>query len=183
MKVDNNAKVFISNALLTLLEKCPYSQITIGEIAEAAHIGRRTFYRYFKTKDDVLEYISSELMDRFADTVLKNHATNLKDISKSYFEFWENHIDILLLLKKAHLLYFIEDNLPALIQQVAVKTKHASREDLARLSAEEIELYSYMFHFRIAGFWKMTTLWCSETPRKTPEEMSELMLKIVYDKQ
>ena len=180
MKVDNESKKFIADALLTLLEQNAYHNITIGQIAESAHIGRRTFYRYFKTKDEVMEYISSELMDRFADTVLKNHADNLKTIAKSYFEFWENHIDTLLLLKKAHLLYFIEDNLPMLIQQVAFKTKHASKEALAALPAEQAELYLYMFHFRIAGFWRLTTLWCSETPRKTPEEMSVLMEKIVY---
>ena len=126
-----------------------------------------------------MEFISYDLMDCFAETVLKNQATDLKGITKSYFEFWDEHIDTLLLLKKTHLLYFIEDHLPELIQQVAIKTKHATKERLAALPADQIELYLYMFHFRIAGFWKLTTIWCSETPRKIPEEMSILMEKIM----
>lgn len=90
-----------------------------------------------------------------------------------------NHIDVLLLLKEAHLLYFIEDNLPTLIERVAIKIKHGSKEDLLALTPEQFEIYQYMFYFRIAGFWKLTIIWCSETPRKTPEAMSELMQKIV----
>lgn len=179
MNANNEVKELISTALIQLLEHYAYHDITIGQIASNAHIGRRTFYRYFKTKDEVMEYISSELMDKFADTILKNHAADLKTITKSYFEFWENHIDTLFLLKKSHLLYFIEDNLPALISQVALKTKHTSMEELRSLSEEQMELFLYMFHFRIAGFWKLTTLWCCKTPRKTPEQMSELVEKIL----
>lgn len=181
METEKQTKDWIADSLLELLNHKSYHDITIGQVAANAHIGRRTFYRYFKTKDDIVTYISSKLMDRFADTILKNHATDLKGVAKSYFEFWENHIDVLLLLKKAHLLYFIEDNLPALIEQVAVQTKHASGADLAALSSEQLELYQYMFYFRLAGFWKLTTVWCSETPWKTPEVMSELMQKIVYE--
>lgn len=177
----NEVKQLVSHALLELLEHHAYQDITIGKIAEKSHIGRRTFYRYFTSKDEVMEYISQDLMEQFADTILKNQATDLRSITKSYFEFWEEHINTLFLLKQTHLLYFIEDNLPALIQQVAVKTKHATKETMAALPADQVELYLYMFHFRLAGFWKLTTLWCSETPRKTPEEMSLLMEKIFME--
>lgn len=180
VEAEKPTKDLITDSLLELLHQKDYHDITIGQIAANAHIGRRTFYRYFRTKDDIVTCISSQLMDRFAETILKNHATDLKEISKSYFEFWENHIDVLLLLKEAHLLYFIEDNLPALIEQVAVKIEHASKEELATLSPEQMELYQYMFYFRLAGFWKLTIVWCSENPRKTPQAMSELMQKIVY---
>lgn len=179
MHTKSEVPQLIAQALLTLLKHNTYPDLTIGKIAENAHIGRRTFYRYFKTKDEVMEYICNDLMDQFAQRLLINHATDLKGVAMSYFEFWEEHIDTLLLLKENHLLYFIEDHLPELIQQVAVKTKHATKEMLEALPADQMELYLYMFHFRIAGFWKLTTIWCSETPRKTPEEMSILMEKIM----
>lgn len=52
-----------------------------------------------------------------------------------------NHMDVLLLLKEAHLLYFIEDNLPTLIEQVAIKTKHGSKEDLLAFILEQFEIF------------------------------------------
>lgn len=174
-----NMKELIAASLLTLLKNKDYNSITTGKIAETAHIGRRTFYRYFQTKDDVMKYTAEMLMDRFAETLLKNNAEGLRKISKSYFEFWENNIDTLLLLKKAHLLYFIEDNLPALVQQVAIKVNHDPNGTWKTFSPAEKEKYQYMFLFRLAGFWKLTIVWCEENPRKSPEQMSRLIQEII----
>ena len=119
---------YIVKALFELLEHKNYHDITISRLAQKANISRRTFYRCFRTKDDVMKYTSALLMDEFADTLLKNHAADLKGIAQSYFEFWEHYIDILLLLKKQHLLYFLEDDMPALVRNTAVKIKHIPPE-------------------------------------------------------
>ena len=69
METEKQTKDWIADSLLELLNHKSYHDITIGQVAANAHIGRRTFYRYFKTKDDIVTYISSKLMDRFADTI------------------------------------------------------------------------------------------------------------------
>ncbi len=71
-------------------------------IVDHADLGRRTFYRYFKTKDDALKYITELLMNQFTDTVIRNNSHGTKVVAIAYFQFWEQYIDILLLLKKAH---------------------------------------------------------------------------------
>lgn len=68
---ENQTKLWIINALLEQLERKDYSSITINMIVEQAKLGRRTFYRYFKTKDEVIEYITELLMDQFAKTIQK----------------------------------------------------------------------------------------------------------------
>ena len=50
---------WIIQALLNLMEKMEYDKITVTEICRNADLDRRTFYRNFDSKNDVLEaYIS-----------------------------------------------------------------------------------------------------------------------------
>lgn len=172
IREENQTKKWIIDALFELLEKREYHDITIARITDKAGLGRRTFYRYFKTKDDVIEYVTQILMDEFAGTVMKNRAETLEEVISAYFEFWESYVDILLLLKKAHLLYFIEDNLLSLFHGVALKVGHGSQEPLSDDKQNaQYNKYIYEFTFKLAGLWKCTLLWCMESPRKTPEEM------------
>ena len=175
----NQTKLWIINSLLTLLETKDYANITINMIVDHAGLGRRTFYRHFKTKDDTMKYITEVLMDQFAEKLLENHSSGMEEVAVAYFQFWENYIDVLLLLKKAHVLYFIEYNLTELIINVAKKVKHIPSgipvEKLANLYAK----HNFEFSIKLAGFWKATIIWCEEHPRKSPEEMSKIITSLL----
>lgn len=171
----NQTRLLIINSLLELLKKRDYSSITINMIVNRANLGRRTFYRYFKTKDDTMEYIVELLMDQFSKTLQNNHASDLEKVTISYFQFWEQYIDILLLLKKTHILYFIEKNFEELIMNFAKKVKHIPNDVSIDKSTELYEKYHYEFSIKLAGFWKATLIWCEETPRKTPEEIAKII--------
>lgn len=51
----------ILNAFTDLLSKKKYDRITVGEIIDAADIGRATFYSHFETKDFLLKELCTEL--------------------------------------------------------------------------------------------------------------------------
>lgn len=175
----NQTKLWIINSLLTLLEKRDYSSITINMIVDHAQLGRRTFYRHFKTKDDAMRYITELLMDQFAKQLLENHSSGMEEVAIAYFQFWEQYIDILLLLKKAHLLYFIEDNLVELITRVAKKVKHIPSGIPVEKLAKLYEQYNFEFSIKLAGFWKATIIWCEENPRRTPEDMAKKITSLL----
>ncbi|MDO4838630.1 MAG: TetR/AcrR family transcriptional regulator [Clostridia bacterium] len=169
----------IRTALLTLLKRKDYADIFMTEIAQQAHVGRRTLYRYFPTKDDIMRYEADTLMEAFSQKVLELQSAGLQNTLFAWFTFWEEHIESLALLKKSHLLYFIEDNLPKLIMKVALMTKYRGMDidlDGAVAAAPVSELYE--FYFELAGIWKLTLLWMDEKERKSPEEMSEIITKI-----
>ena len=176
---DNQTRKLIIEALLELLKHKDYHDITIARMVDEAGLGRRTFYRYFKTKDEVMRYTTKLLMNDFAKNLILNQADTLESVTKSYFEFWENYIDVLLLLNKARLLYFIEDNLIALFSDVAIQVGHVP-SGLNKTEVNELyNQYKYEFAFKFAGFWKMTIIWCTENPRKSPEEMSKLICEML----
>ena len=58
----------IFNAFTDLLSKKEFNQITVGEIIDAADVGRATFYSHFETKDFLLKEFCSELFCHIFDT-------------------------------------------------------------------------------------------------------------------
>ncbi len=61
--------------------------ITVDTIVSRAQLGIRTFYQYFKAKDDVMKYAMQILMDVFAEELLKNHALKIEQVTVVYFKF------------------------------------------------------------------------------------------------
>ncbi|WOO36402.1 TetR/AcrR family transcriptional regulator [Anaerocolumna sp. AGMB13020] len=175
----NPTRKRIIESLFTLLVKKDYNDITVSRIIDKAELGRRTFYRHFKSKDDVISYLTKLLMNDFANTIVHNHAETQEGIITSYFEFWENHIDLLKLLNKAHLLYFIEDNFPQLIFEVALKTGHINNDIKEARALKEYEKHKYEFSIKLGGIWKATIIWSLESPRKSPIEMSRIINDII----
>ncbi len=175
----NRTKLWIINSLLDLLKRKEYASITINMIADNAQLGRRTFYRHFDTKDEAMKYITELLMDEFTNHIKSNKAKGFEEILTAYFEFWEQYIDVLQLLKKAHLLYFIEDNLSELIMDVAKKIHHIPKVIPLEKAAQHYEKYKYEFTIKLAGLWRATIVWCDESPRKTPQEMAEIITKFL----
>ncbi len=58
----------IFGAFIHLLTKKNFNQITVGEIIEAADVGRATFYAHFETKDFLLKELCGELFCHLFDT-------------------------------------------------------------------------------------------------------------------
>lgn len=63
----------IFTAFTQLLAKKDYNQITVGEIIEAADIGRATFYAHFETKDFLLKAFCEELFCHIFDAEKEDH--------------------------------------------------------------------------------------------------------------
>ena len=175
----NRTKLWIINSLLDLLKRKEYTSITINMIADNAQLGRRTFYRHFDTKDEAIKYITELLMNEFANHIKSHNAKSLEQILTAYFEFWEQYIDVLLLLKKAHLLYFIEDNLTELIIYVAKNINHIPKVIPLEIVVQHYEKYKYEFAIKLSGLWRATIIWCEEVPRKPPQEMVEIITKFL----
>lgn len=85
----SQTKLWIINSLLELLERKDYSAITVNMIVDHARLGRRTFYRHFRTKDDTMKYITVLLMNQFAHTLFANYASGMEEVAIAYFQFWK----------------------------------------------------------------------------------------------
>jgi AcrR family transcriptional regulator len=66
-RVDNRAATV--DAAFSLFAERGYCNVTVADICDAAGIGRRTFFRYFAAKDDVLTEPAREMTARVAAAI------------------------------------------------------------------------------------------------------------------
>lgn len=78
MKESTSTKELIRDTLQELLEEKDYTEISMKEIAKSANVGRRTLYRYFGTKGDIVRFMADSVMDEFAEALLLQGALKTK---------------------------------------------------------------------------------------------------------
>ena len=70
----------ITQALLSLMHKHPYGEITVKQIILEARLARKTFYRNFESKDDVLLSLISKKLNDYFDIVNNARADVLETV-------------------------------------------------------------------------------------------------------
>ena len=55
----------IADALFRLMKRKPFRQISVTEICEEAAIGRKTFYRNFELREDVIDFQLDLMRDKY----------------------------------------------------------------------------------------------------------------------
>ena len=103
----------IESVILEMMSKKSYDDITITEICERLDMPRKTFYRYFDSKDDALyaliEHTMTEYSDFNAAPEKKEGSRTLKKEIEKYYAFWFNNKQLLDALYKNNMLEKIID--------------------------------------------------------------------------
>ena len=73
-------KEYIAYSLIGLMKTKDFETITIKEITENAHVNRSTYYRNFKSKEDILKFqlrkITEEYINKFESVEEKTEKNN-----------------------------------------------------------------------------------------------------------
>ena len=105
----NMTKGYMSQALLLLLERQPYGQITIGEITAKAGVDRSTYYRHFTCKEDIVRFYYNALMDECSRAFRKSHCTTFDSYMRIRFKILYLHKTDLLRLHRSNLTHLLLD--------------------------------------------------------------------------
>lgn len=106
-------RFYIVQALFKLMDSYEYEKISVTDIAEKAGVGRATFYRYFKRKEDVLVYYLEHnaknfvFGQRFYPRCKEDYVKLVKDV----FTMFKENKGPLQLIKNARLEYVYLDYL------------------------------------------------------------------------
>jgi len=171
------SKEWIMNSLIVLMQVKNYNEITISEIAEKAGVVRRTFYRNFDSKEDVLESYLNLLFQKFSD-ILSNYSEINCDISlrilfnickenSSVFKALENSNMLGLMLKKWNMI------LPVLHNLLLHKIKQFPQME----SEKSLE---YLLAFNAGGIFNLVVKWMEEGMILSPDELADIVYAFAF---
>lgn len=170
----SRSEVAFTKALFELMEKKNYTSITIRELAITADYDRKTFYRHFNSKEDILKLYCSNILKEMATMEKNLGALTFYTAFISYFQFWQRHKDFLYLLEKHNLLYFLENNHAELIYEY-VGREVQPEIPISITEAQAFSKYSVLFTF--GGLWSVLIHWIENKCQETPEELTEYLLE------
>ncbi|MBV4422097.1 TetR/AcrR family transcriptional regulator [Clostridium tyrobutyricum] len=171
--IAEKSKKWLMDALLEIMQEKQYNKITIKEISDKAMLSRRTFYRNFNSKDEILslkmQYICEEYILYFSN----EHDLSYKNIVHIYFEFWKDHIDFLSALNKSNLLYLM-------LQKFNEHLPFIYRHFKGHLDLfENRDHLEYALYFSSGGLWNVLLKWIKEGAEKTPMEMEYIIIDAI----
>ncbi|MFT8323806.1 TetR/AcrR family transcriptional regulator [Oenococcus sicerae] len=154
-------------AFVALLEEKNYQEISISEIAARAQLARRTFYRSFKSKEDLLDYYCHGKIAEYLDSLKESEKTSnsFDDLLLTFFEFWWQERRTLRLLIKNNLFSSL---LEAWTPQ-SVKIYDLFQAPW-HIQGTQIEI-EYIMSFSTGGFWNILNSWLN---KKNPEPAQQL---------
>lgn len=183
MKISNNPSALesqkrIIESLIDLMQVKNIKDISISEISENAEVVRRTFYRNFKSKEDVLDAYFNNIYEEFKNTV--NNMGNELDCLmtlRELFKICYKHKDFFMALKKNNMLYLMLNKwnvyLP-IIYDLFLDRIVKFPDTKSKTSLE------YLLAFNAGGVFNMVIKWIDDGMVLTPSELADITDSFAY---
>lgn len=101
----------ITNSLLELLKKYSLKEISISGLCEYAGISRASFYRNFKSKEDILKKYDENLIKLWGKEYENNPASTIENLIPSLMLHYKTHQNFYNILYKENLSNIILNNI------------------------------------------------------------------------
>ena len=156
--------------LLTLMQKSKFEDISISDLCGQFQIPRKSFYRYFTSKEGALIALIDHTIMEFEQPVsgkeVDCQSLPLVDL-KQYFVFWRDHKKLLIALERSHLTNLLVER----------STQHAVQERLMPryLLSMPAETQKMALTFMICGLLSMVIQWHRGGYLQSPDEMVKLV--------
>lgn len=121
--MEYQTRQWLEEALFDLLAtKKSLQNISIAELSEHAQIARRTFYRYYHSKEEVLTNYLDRLIQDYIIELQTEKLTNFEDLVNLFFHYWSQYTEPLKILQDARLQALVlqrwYDKLPAVYTSI-----------------------------------------------------------------
>lgn len=158
--------------LLAAMQKLPYQKITLTALCRQLNVPRKTFYRYFPTKDDcLLALIDHSLMDCNAVAMTGWEGDpELKQIDlERFFAYWQEHAQLLDVIRDNRFQYLLLDR-----TTVIVNAMKETREAAPSFARDQVE------YFIAHGLMSTVLRWHHHGFQSSPQEMAMVFAQLLH---
>lgn len=160
----------LENGLLAALASQPYEKLTITELCRALGVPRKTFYRYFPTKDDCLLALVDHALADCNEIALRGWDGSRElgaDVQAGFFRYWYDRREFLDMVASNGLQYLLLDRTTAIVDRMKANGPSGA---FARDQVEYFVAYGLMM---VVLRWHHFGFLCP------PEEMGEVFEKLL----
>lgn len=166
----------LEEGLLSAMRQRRYEEITISDLCEQMQIPRKSFYRYFSSKDGALHALLDHTLLEFQQntSLFTEHAghDNSQNALEQYFAFWLARRGLLDALDKS--------GLSGLLVQRAVSQALSEHTVLAgSFPAALKDVRSHAISFAICGLMSMVLSWHREGYSRSAREMAAIAATVM----
>lgn len=158
-------------ALMLLMDKKGFHDISVTELTKKAGVSRMAFYRNYNYKEDIIKKFLDELFDDFYRELIETEINGQFQTACRYFSYCRKHKDIIGILIRSNMTYLLEERytkfIPFILEKDHVDKLH-----------EEKDL-PYVSGFTSGGLYRLTILWSRGGMKESDEKMAALLSKIV----
>lgn len=154
------SKKYIAEALIFLMKKKDFNLITNKDITDKAGLSHITYYRKFKSKDEIIKYYLDDITNKFIKEKEVNYnPSHFKDYLITLFSHLKEKEEIGILLYKANLIHYIKDEFDKIFQNKAKTTKE-----------------KYNYSFVAGGLYNIYYFWLIDGCKEKPEELANMFI-------
>lgn len=157
-------------ALIQLMQKKEFHNITITEITEKAGVSRMSYYRNYSSKEDILIKYLDRIFDEYLTELLRLKKCTKYDIAKIYFSNMRRHKQFWITVIRSNISYLIPQKVDIYINDLFEKYFRSEYHPKA--------FKEYIFDYYAGGLYKTSVKWIQNGMKESDEEMAELICRL-----
>lgn len=166
----------LEQCLLDMMADVPYANITIGQICEQAGVSRKSFYRYFDSKDGCLLALLDHIIMDGAAYYMPETGAGQFDLALCIriFEYWQRQTSLLDALEK-------NSQSLQILQRIIRYTLTEEPDYVRYMGIAQSDIVEHVV-FTVSGVMGLVLTWHHGGFRKTAAQMGELLYRLMQRK-
>lgn len=163
----------LESCLQELMLTEEYSQITVGDISDRAGISRKSFYRYFNSKEGCLYALIDHAIFDGASYYLPNHSDDQTApvIYQRFLRYWKD--------KRTLLDVLIRNNLDMLLVERMLEYITKEENEFRIFFQEQVEDSHEYSLFYIGGIMTLVLDWHRSNYQKSIQHMAKILAALI----